>query len=423
MNFKFKHSSINSIIKRLLFVASLFGYGLVAIFVGEGSDSRALTVPYRLLVFLLSLIVLLNTFSRRKSELTVSSIQNTIQPAKKKSIPISYIILFLFITIYSFRLIYDVIYNNDLTRNNDQYILLWFGICLLPAFSFLYLELKKSKIYLYLSWIFLQIASFLSFFLLKPGSSINTQTRLSGEALNPISLGHQSATLMLLSIYIVYNYDQIISLIERILLLFSGLAGLVLLLLSGSRAPIICSIICLVLLFLNIKVRGYKTNKLLIVIIATVTVISFVIFYAISSGNSLFLSRILDTLNGNDFDSRKFVQRPELYDTAMQLITDNPILGYALEIPKFGYPHNLILESFLTTGIFGGFLFVIIYSYTFVKALSIIFDKNNSWSWIAIIYIQYAVGIMFSGSLYGANPFWYLTFTIIGLKNYKMISD
>lgn len=149
MNFKFKHSSINSIIKRLLFVASLFGYGLVAIFVGEGSDSRALTVPYRLFVFLLSSLLLFNTFFTRKSELTLSSIQNTIQPAKKKSIPISYIILFLFITIYSFRLIYDVIYNNYLTRNNDQYILLWFGICLFPGFSFLYLELKNQK-YIYI---------------------------------------------------------------------------------------------------------------------------------------------------------------------------------------------------------------------------------------------------------------------------------
>ena len=62
MNFKLKHSSINSIIKRLLFVASLFGYGLVAIFVGEGSDSRALTVPYRLFVLSLSLLVVFNTF-------------------------------------------------------------------------------------------------------------------------------------------------------------------------------------------------------------------------------------------------------------------------------------------------------------------------------------------------------------------------
>ena len=271
--------------------------------------------------------------------------------------------------------------------------------------------------------IFLQIASFISFFLLKPVSNINTQTRLSASALNPISLGQQSATLMLLSIYIIYNYDQIISLIERILLLFSGLAGLVLLLLSGSRGPVICSIICLVLLFINIKVRGYKTNKLLIVILATITIISFVISFAISSGNSLFLSRFLDTLNGNDFYSGKFVQRPELYDLAIQLIADNPIFGYALELPKFGYPHNLILESFLTTGIFGGFLFVIIYSYTFVKALSMIFDKNNTWSWMAIIYIQSAVSIMFSGSLYSSNTFWYLTFAIIGFKKYKIISD
>jgi O-antigen ligase len=423
MNLKFKPSSINSSIKILLFVASLFGYGLVGVFVDDGSDSRGLTVPYRLFIFLLTLFVVFNTLTLKKSELTLSSVENSIQPAKKKSIPILYIILFLFITIYSFRLIYDVIYNNYLTKNIEQYPLIWFGICLLPGFSFLYLELKKSKIYLYLSWIFLQIASFLSFFLLKPGNNINTQTRLSGEALNPISLGQQSATLMLLSIYIICNYDQIISLIERILLLFSGLAGLVLLLLSGSRSPVICSSICLVLLFLNIKVRGYKTNKLLIVIIATITVISFVIFYAIISGNSLFLSRILDTLNGNDFDSRKFVQRPELYDLAMQLITDNPILGYGLELPKFGYPHNLILESFLTTGIFGGFLFVIIYSYTFVKALSMIFDKNNSWSWMAIIYVQYAVVIMFSGSLYGSSTFWYLTFAIIGFKKYKIISD
>ncbi|NJM21276.1 MAG: O-antigen ligase family protein [Richelia sp. SM1_7_0] len=255
------------------------------------------------------------------------------------------------------------------------------------------------------------------------------QGRLGNEILNPISIGHQSVSLALiclerLSIINRLNKsnvkeskrNNIFYVIINISLMIFGIS---LVIFAASRSPIIAIFICGSLFLIKLQRQGFNIFKTISFIVVLIVVVNFALGFALDSGSSL-LERFASTLNGDEFYDGRFIQRPELYQMAMQLINDNLATGYGLEIPHIGYPHNLILEAFLSTGLFGGCLFVIIYVYALVKSIKLFFNRKSSWGWLGLLYIQYAIGGMFSGNLYGYYIFWYLLFAIIGLKeNFK----
>jgi len=417
----FSSQSLTNKIKLLFFPIALLGYGIISTFVSEdeSSPSRLITVPYRLVVLLYSIFLLILNINDKNERRNLPS--NNL-----KLSPIS--LLFLFIILYSIRLIYDLGYNSYLVRDTNEYLFFWFGICLVPGISFLFLKSENAKKYLYLSWLFLAISSVLVLPLLSQNSLI--QGRLSGAALNPISLGHQSASLILIAIYNLLqnktndavNHKARNFINNKIVNALLIILGITLIIFSASRGPVIALIVVIILqLIKSIRwnlsyIYFFKVTSLSIFITAIVTFSS---SFAIDSG-SKFLDRFSSLLSGDEFNSN-FVQRPELFSKAIELIAEYPIFGYGLEVPNIGYPHNLILEAFLATGILGGFLFLLIYIYAGIKAISMIMAKNNVWGWLGLLYIQYAIGAMFSGNLYGSSTFWYLLFAVLGLKNQKKV--
>lgn len=411
MSLKIPVSSLYVKVKILLFSIALFGYGVIASLIKDASTSRLTTVPYRAVVISLSILVIF--WNQRNTNI----ICNNTQKKKPKKV-LLFFFIFLFTVFYSLRIIYDIGYNNFLVKESSEYLLNWFGICLIPGITFLFLNLKMSKKYLYLSWMFLTLASILALPLITQGQVSRTfaeQGRLAGEALNPISLGHQGGSLLLISLYVLLNREFHQNLIPKLSYIFSLVTGLILLFFAASKGPIIASIVCVCLLLLSLQHQGVNTFKIFGIIAFIVIFANLGFSFALDSGSS-FIERFASLLNGDDFDSSRFVQRPELYQKASELITEYPIFGYGLEVPNLGYPHNLILEAFLATGLVGGSLFLIIYIYAVIKAIGITMAKKNSWNWLGLLYIQYAIGTMFSGSLYGSSTYWYLLFAIVGIK-------
>ncbi|NJN11915.1 MAG: O-antigen ligase family protein [Richelia sp. RM2_1_2] len=412
MKLKISYHWLTTTIKIFLFPIALFGYGIISSSVQDASTSRSTTIPYRLVVFILSILVILlgtniNSYECRNGNYYWGKIKIS-----------SILIAIIFTVAYSFRLLFDIGYNIFLIRDSNEYLLNWFGICLIPGITFLFLDLKSSKKYLYLSWIFLAIASVLALPLIFQGQISKTfveQGRLAGEALNPISLGHQGGSLLLISLYILLNREFPKNRVAKIAYIFSLVLGLSLLIFAASRGPIIAIIACVSLLLISLQHQGVNTFKIFGIIVIVGIFANIIFSFALDSGSSL-IERFLSTLDENEFDNSRFVQRPELYQKAIELIAEHPIFGYGLEVPNLGYPHNLILEAFLATGLLGGSLFLIIYIYAVIKAIGIIMSKNNSWSWLGLLFIQHAIGNMFSGNLYASSTFWYLLFAILGLK-------
>ncbi|MBW4454661.1 MAG: O-antigen ligase family protein [Nostoc indistinguendum CM1-VF10] len=410
MKLKVSYYILKVTIKIGLFSIALFGYGIIAPSINDASTSRLITIPYRVIVLIASLLVILfNSNINYEKNLLVRT-------------KISSVFIILFIFFYSFRLFYETSYNNLLIRESSEYLLNWFGICLIPGITFLFLDLKQYKKYLYSSWAFLGTASILALPLIAQGQLskvFQEQGRLAGEALNPISLGHQGGSLLLISLYILVNIELSKNRIGKLVCIFFLVTGLILLFLAASKGPIVAIFVCVCLLLVSLQHQRVNTFKIFSIITVAVVFANIAFSFALDSGSSL-IERFTSLLSGDYFGYSQFVQRPELYQKVSELIVEYPIFGYGLEVPNLGYPHNLILEAFLATGFLGGSLFLMLYIYATIKAISIVMAKNNSWSWLGLLYIQYAVAVMFSGALYNSYIFWYLLFAIIGLKKTKL---
>lgn len=97
---------------------------------------------------------------------------------------------------------------------------------------------------------------------------------------------------------------------------------------------------------------------------------------------------------------------------AINQFFDHPVTGSALvELNSGQYPHNWIIEAFMTTGILGGFIFLIILSTGLVFACRLV-RGPAAVRWLGLLYVQYLMGGMFSGGFYFDYTFWCITATV-----------
>jgi O-antigen ligase len=95
---------------------------------------------------------------------------------------------------------------------------------------------------------------------------------------------------------------------------------------------------------------------------------------------------------------------------AWRQFLDQPLLGsHALELGSYTYPHNVLLESLMATGVLGFALLLGSMGPATLAALRII-RAESQFMWIALIYLQYVVHCMVSGSLYLEASFWSFAF-------------
>jgi hypothetical protein len=118
------------------------GYGAISFLVKDVATSQAITIPYRIVVLVLSLFLLLFNFGivyPQKKYLAEgynsTSAENPVR-----------VLTFVFLLCYSFRLIYDVFMRTDsvlFMEDRNQYIIIWFFITLIPGANFFFLDKLK----------------------------------------------------------------------------------------------------------------------------------------------------------------------------------------------------------------------------------------------------------------------------------------
>jgi hypothetical protein len=406
---------INFLVKynHLLFSLTLSGYGLVSYLVTNAEASRQITVPYRIVILALNLLYIFSILLASKQR--KSDTKNGLSVLWHSWISQ---LLLSFLVLYSFRLIYDISIRNIASLlEPSQYLFFWFLITLLPGLSFLFLDYSIPSKYLRSTWI-----SYFVIALLAIPASLNTdlastQGRLSGEALNSITLGHYGVSLVLLSTYLFLNFQyEIWGSAEKILRLIYPLAallGCLIVFLSSSRGPIVALSICLPLVLIGSR----KINiRLLIILMSLFFGSIWASSFALGSGSSFLdrFSTISDEIGEEEVGAS--MSRGGLARLAFQLFLDNPIIGFGVEIPNGGYPHNIVLEAFMALGLIGGTIFMLIVLGASRKALLMVLHSNHQWGWLGIIFIQYLIAVMFSGNLYSSDTFWYLLFAVVGVR-------
>lgn len=222
------------------------------------------------------------------------------------------------------------------------------------------------------------------------GESLATVSgRLSFNKLNPIALGHVGCTTVLASISILAG--------KRtkwwwIALVATSIA-MVLMTFAASRGALVALTVCLMSFVIARRAWGYVAagGVLLYILIAA---------YGVMNPEKLMEMTGLSKL-GSDTSS---MERLDLMAMAVEEIKNNWQFGSSYTLPmQQGYPHNVILESFMATGIIGFSLFVYLLVRGWLNSMKCLAGAKPL---AALMFIQYLWGAQFSGALWGSSAFW-----------------
>lgn len=197
--------------------------------------------------------------------------------------------------------------------------------------------------------------------------------------------------------------------------LFFSLVGIISILMSGTRGPVLCVMILFVLWnFIYQKEFKYRV-EVIVGCIVLVLLNYWGVFYRLLEKLSLFLqsigiqdNRIMDMLfSGEIWDSSG---RDGIFSTIWEAIMQRPLFGYGIGgdrilLEKNSYVHNIILELFCDFGIiFGSIIFIYIMR-IFIKS---IFEKNSDFSGICLIIFSVTVIRLMISSSYIISPIFFL---------------
>lgn len=370
------------------------GYPLVAAF-GEltGLPSSTLALAMRAVNFSLALLLILIGFAVRR----------------ERSAGVILMGLTLFWLAYIIRMYVDTLYDPQFL-GQDAYIYWFWGVggCLIPMTGLALRSNRPQQADGYFRWLYL--AAFFTCFMMMfiggaetvndAGVVVNVG-RMALESLNPISLGHLAAMLLIMSAWALMFHSRWSRGWGRALPIAGIPISAYVLIAANSRGPLVAVFICLLFLLFFVNFR-YKFTVLILLAVGVVTVVPLATFLEESQNINAF-SRLFDqTLDQQAEQSMRLT----LFQSAFDLFLASPWFGAALEDPSTRvYPHNVVVEAFMALGLFFGALFVALIVALSFRAV-FLFRKFPQFGWPSLLFIQYLIGAQFSGSLYASTYLW-----------------
>ncbi len=378
---------------KLLVGLNLFGFPLLmGVLAPLSIESTPFSIALRTTILLSSLWLIFKLLIDKKIETTGG---------------IFWLPLLVFWIFYIARIYVDTLINPSyaLSREVSDYWIWAVGACFLPMLALL---TKPKANYLMgldkVCFVFVFIACLLTFLLSSTeyiqGDQVVDIGRLNLVSLNPISIGHLGGTLVILSFWLFFKID-FSRLIFKLTFMLASIIGIYLMLGSGSRGPFVAVSFSLLIFMIFSKKHNYI--GLIVFGLIAIAVLYKLALYLDTSGAFPILNRIESTLSGNDYS---VIGRQESYSGAFYQFVENPLFGDSLEEKTTGYyPHNVILEAFMSTGIVGGLAFLAFFLYVFYYGYMLI-KTDAATSWIALIFMQYFIGAQFSGAIYTSTTMW-----------------
>lgn len=384
-----KTKKLNIFLSTLNFVLMFVGYQLAtSLFLPVSSDmegiSRMVTVPYRAFALLISLLVILLNLKKRVGKT-----------------PLALKVLWVYWFALIIRIFYDTNIRIDVTlKDTTQLWLYVFGIILPVMISVMksvrMIDLDKALKWVYLGTVVTLILSLTNNSALLMDSSEITGREAGNLALNSISFGHLGTMGVVLSLFLLSKEG--VSLIKKILIVAVMLLSFFIMLRAGSRSPILA---LAVILIFWLFARG--KNIVLGVSIAAIAVILMFVFIDPILNFMGNISPVIEfRLRASIYEGDTSGRNP-LYDQAFQVFVDHPIIGSQFGLfdhfGGFGYSHNIILDSLMGLGIFGGISMIYILWTSLKKSYQTIKMKDPHF-WVSLILIQQIVLSMLSGAIY-----------------------
>jgi O-antigen ligase len=224
--------------------------------------------------------------------------------------------------------------------------------------------------------------------------------RLQTDVLNPVSIGSAGV-----SIYIVAStLEKAGNILTKIGRASAMLIGITLCILSASKAPLLefAAVALVQFCFPGRRVSTFRRARQALILAIALAAVVVVSIWASGSGELALLSRF-ETLTTDVSTTDRLL----MWQSALQQFDNSPLVGDAfVESVLRSYPHNDFLESMMTVGIVGFFLF------TFVLLVGSISAIRNlripGFRWLGLLFLQVIIGEQTSGSLYFSQIFWSL---------------
>jgi len=384
----------------LLYALTLVGFPLASTLpIVLGVDSQVVTVPFRLLMIVLTAGVLYFCLLRRALL------------AGGATVLISLALWLLLLG----RLFLDTIFDalpGEPGMPVAQYILLSIGAGFLPALAFLQIPTAATldvarRITEVLGAVALVALLYLG---LRGAFEGRIFSRLSTYILNPISVGHLGASVFLVTLAGLATSRGVAKVLRVLLILIS----LVVVVASVSRGPIVAALLLALLhVLLGQLRRGLSITGLLArvgLIAGAVALFAAAIVFIESSTNAQITSRFY-----GGFGDASSQERMLLFRGAWQQFSEQPWLGHSyVELGLMTYPHNLVLETMMATGVLGlALLLLVMLGATVAGVRVLLADARVAWP--ALLLLQYLIALMFSGSILLDGRFWAMLFAVVAI--------
>lgn len=385
---------MKNIYSSILFALILMGYPIAAGITGYFSiEINLLSIIYRIIVLMGAVIL---TFSSYFIE--------------RPKFGYGILIGILFVLYYSIRMYLEWMLNPLGSKIPwDDFWIFLLLVCLIPAIPFIWRRnLPEENFTINTIMVLGVIGLTLNFYSVLQVKMIAVDDllfggRLESDRLNPISYGHLAVTTTLIGLWSIISKRKL-----SILATLATILGVLGIASSGSRGPVLSFVFCLALLLIYLKIE-INYWKILFATIALVALNE--IFFAGYIDEIYLSSRVAESM----FEDQA---RYEIYIEAYRTFLDNILTGAGY--PLDTYPHNIILEAFMSSGVVGGILITATLLVGLVAAMRNL--SENIYSWVSLIFIQYLIFSMVSSSIYYSNILWMLWVCVVVVRNIKKYS-
>ena len=387
------HIYKNGIVEIWFLVLIVCGYTLFSSFaVPLGiENSRIFSVPYRVLIFVLSILIIVKNFSFKKfKNIAVLSV-------------LFFWLFYLFRSYFSFSNDnYDELFRPQFSEIYVRIIV----IAMVPAIALLFINYKNLNYRKVVDIFFVILFTMLSLNLIFALINFNGSSLGFMFSMYYISYGHLGASLSLLSLFLILYQPRNFNIVFPYAAFLLGLFTIVI---ATARSPFLAVIVVipyLILVTKNYKVFGVFCLLLLI------SVTGIYIIGKSGSSSFIFANRTYNWL----FEGDNSLRTP-LFENGLRIFKDNPIFGGRTHFKNGFYPHNLIIELLMGTGIFGLVLYVLKFIPVIKKFKIFTFQNKKSYHLLFFaLFLQYFVLVITSFTLYSVPEFLYFSSIIIGIS-------
>lgn len=234
-----------------------------------------------------------------------------------------------------------------------------------------------------------------------------------GRPINPIIISRGGGFLALAALF--YQSKNLLLKFVRMPSFFLGIG---LLLLGASRGPLIAFMLTLLLMGFYFVFFSKKNSMWMVKLIIGFILLLSTFIYIIRNIKNFNISivhrftNMANTSNGLQGEERLFQ-----WVAAWNQFLSSPIYGDSF-VENFSktYPHNLLLEILMSTGLIGFILFILTLFFAFKKGFYLL---KNGHKLIFCLFFFGFISMLFSGAIFLSPEFWAILVLILGTSNLK----